>query len=100
MPMSLEDILLISEDHLEWGVQELATVGKVVAEGAGAAPLAALLTYPELFKGHKVGLVISGGNIDATVLASALMRSLVRHQKLVRVRLQVSDSPGGLAIAT
>lgn len=72
----------------------------MVAEGAGAAPLAALLTYPELFKGHKVGLVISGGNIDATVLASALMRSLVRHQKLVRVRLQVSDSPGGLAIAT
>ncbi len=96
----VEDILLISEDHLEWGVQELATVGKVVAEGAGAAPLAALLTYPALFKGRKVGLVISGGNIDATVLASALMRSLVRHQKLVRVRLQVSDSPGGLATAT
>lgn len=96
----VEDILLISEDHLEWAVQELATVGKVVAEGAGAAPLAALLTYPELFKGRKVGLVISGGNIDATVLASALMRSLVRHRKLVRLRLQVSDSPGGLATAT
>ncbi len=96
----VEDILLISEDHLEWGVQELATVGKVVAEGAGAAPLAALLTYPELFKGRTVGLVVSGGNIDATVLASALMRSLVRHRKLVRMRLQVSDLPGGLAAAT
>ena len=96
----VEDILLIDEDHLEWGVQELATVGKVVAEGAGAAPLAALLTYPEHFRGRKVGLVISGGNIDATVLASALMRSLVRHRKLVRLRLQVSDSPGGLAAAT
>lgn len=96
----VEDILLISEDHLEWGVQELATVGKVVAEGAGAAPLAALLTYPEHFKGRKVGLVVSGGNIDATMLASALLRSLVRHRKLVRLRLQVADQPGGLATAT
>ncbi len=96
----VDDILLIDEDHLEWGVQELATVGKVVAEGAGAAALAALLTYPEQFKGRKAGLVISGGNIDATVLASALMRSLVRHRKLVRLRIQVSDSPGGLAAAT
>lgn len=96
----VEDILLLSEERLEWGVQELATVGKMVAEGAGAAPLAALLTYPEHFKGRNAGLVISGGNIDATVLASALMRSLVRHHKLVRMRLQVSDQPGGLAAAT
>ncbi len=97
---TVEEILLATEAQLEWGVQELATVGKIVGEGAGAAPLSALLAYPDRFKGRKVGLVISGGNIDATVLASALMRSLVRHGKLVRMRVQVRDSPGGLAKAT
>ncbi|MCA8926507.1 MAG: threonine ammonia-lyase [Alphaproteobacteria bacterium] len=96
----VEDIIVLNEAELEYGVQELATVGKVVAEGAGAAPLAALLTKPEAFRGLKVGLVISGGNIDATMLASCLMRSLVRHKRLVRLRVEVSDAPGGLAQAT
>ncbi len=96
----VEEILVLDEAELEYGVQELATVGKVVAEGAGAAPLAALLAYPEKFAGRKVALVISGGNIDATLLASTLMRSLVRHKRLVRLRVEVSDAPGGLASAT
>jgi threonine dehydratase len=96
----VEEILLVSEAALERGVQELAIVGKVVAEGAGAAPLAAVLQNPEHFRGRKVALIVSGGNIDATVLASALMRSLVRQRKLVRLRVEVSDAPGGLAKAT
>jgi len=94
------EILLLDESELERGVQELATVGKLVAEGAGAAPLAAMLTYPERFVGRKVALVISGGNIDATLLASTLMRSLVRDKRLVRLRVEVSDAPGGLARVT
>lgn len=96
----VEEIIVLDESELEHGVQQLATVGKVVAEGAGAAPLAALLAHPEKFKGQKVGLVISGGNIDATLLASCLMRSLVRNKRLVRVRVEVSDAPGSLAQAT
>lgn len=96
----VEDIVVLDEAQLEHGVQELATVGKVVAEGAGAAPLAALLAEPQRFQGLKIGLVISGGNIDATVLASCLMRSLVRHKRLVRLRTEVSDAPGGLAEVT
>jgi len=96
----VEEIIVLDEAQLEYGVQELATVGKMVAEGAGAAPLAALLAHPEKFQGLKVGLVISGGNIDATMLASCLMRSLVRHKRLVRLRVEVSDAPGGLALAT
>ena len=96
----VDEILLLNESELEHGVQELATTGKVVAEGAGAAALAALLAYPDRFKGQRVALVISGGNIDATVLASALMRSLVRSRRLVRLRIEVSDQPGGLAQAT
>lgn len=96
----VEDIIVLEEAALEYGVQELATVGKVVAEGAGAAPLAALLADPEKFRDQKVGLVISGGNIDATLLASCLMRSLVRNKRLVRLRVEVSDAPGSLALAT
>ncbi len=96
----VEEIIILDEAAMEYGVQELATVGKVVAEGAGAAPLAALLAYPDKFKGQKVGLVISGGNIDATLLASCLMRSLVRNKRLVRLRVEVSDAPGSLAQAT
>ena len=63
------EIVVLEEAALEHGVQELATVGKVVAEGAGAAPLAALLAHPERFRGQKVGLVISGGNIDAILMS-------------------------------
>ena len=96
----VEEILVLDESQLELGVQELAITGKYVAEGAGAAPLAALLAHPDKFAGRKVALVISGGNIDATLLASTLMRSLVRNKRLVRLRVEVSDAPGGLALAT
>jgi threonine dehydratase len=94
------DILLVAESALERAVEMLLESQKLVVEGAGAAGLAALLTYPERFRGRKVALVLCGGNIDARLLSSILMRGLVRAGKLVRLRVEISDSPGVLAQIT
>jgi threonine dehydratase len=94
------DIILVEENALERAVDTLSGVAKLVVEGAGAASLAALLTAPQRFAGRKVGLVLCGGNIDARLLASILMRGLVRSGKLVRLRVEISDSPGVLAKIT
>jgi threonine dehydratase len=91
------DILLVDEGQLECAVETLLDTQKLVAEGAGAAPLAALLAAPERFRGRQVGLVLCGGNIDARIVASILMRGLVRAGRLVRIRVEISDAPGVLA---
>jgi threonine dehydratase len=96
----VSDIVLVEEDALERAVDTLAGVAKLVVEGAGAAALAALFTAPQRFAGRKVALVLCGGNIDARLLASILMRGLVRAGKLVRLRVEISDSPGVLAKIT
>ena len=93
----VEEILLVGEDALERAVEMMAESEKLVAEGAGAAALAAVLAHPERFRGRKVGLVVSGGNIDARVLASILMRGLAREGRLARFRIEISDEPGLLA---
>jgi threonine dehydratase len=93
----VKEILLVQEDALERAVQLMAESEKLVAEGAGAAGLAALLAYPERFRGRKVGLVVSGGNIDSRVLASILMRGLAREGRLARIRIEIRDEPGILA---
>ena len=72
-----------------------------MAEGAGAAGLAAVASYPERFRGRRVGLVLCGGNIDSRLLSAVILRGLVRTQRLVRLRVGVPDSPGSLVrIAT
>jgi threonine dehydratase len=93
----MEKVILVSEDELERAVTLYATVEKSVAEGAGAAGLAALLAEPKLFKGRKVVLVLSGGNIDTRLLASVLTRSLVREKRITSVRIIGNDQPGLLA---
>ena len=93
-------IALVTEAQIERGVQLLIEIEKTVAEGAGAAPLAAVLAEPERYAGRRVGLVVSGGNIDSRLLASVLMRGLVREGRLVRLRVEVSDQPGSLARIT
>src|SRR5207248_2950777 len=75
----------------------LIEIEKTVAEGAGAAALAALLEHPQRFAGKRVGIPISGGNIDSRVLASVLMRGLVRDARLVRLRVTMPDVSGSLA---
>jgi len=92
----LDDIVLVSEADLERAVSLLLQIEKTVAEGAGAAGLAAVLAYPELFKGKKVGIPITGGNIDTRLLANVLLRDLARSGRLARLRLTLQDRPGAL----
>ncbi|RDD60638.1 threonine ammonia-lyase [Ferruginivarius sediminum] len=93
----VSDIVLCDEPVLETAISTLCEYQKVVAEGAGAAPLAALLKERDRFAGRKVGLVICGGNIDTRMMASVLMRGLVRDGRLVRLRIDINDAPGVLA---
>jgi threonine dehydratase len=91
------DILTADETTLEHAVQLLAERQKVVAEGAGAAGIAALMAEPRRFRNRRVGVVVSGGNIDARLLASVLMRGLVADGRMARLRVEISDAPGKLA---
>ena len=91
------DVLVVSEEDLEVAMQLLLTIEKSVAEGAGAATLAALLAHRDRFAGRKVGLIVSGGNIDMRLLSSVMMRGLVRDGRIVRMRVEITDSPGTLA---
>jgi threonine dehydratase len=93
----IDEVLLIEEPHFERAVALYCNVEKTVVEGAGAASLAALLAYPGKFKGKKVGLIVTGGNIDTRLLASVLTRELVRDQRLVSLRIIGDDRPGLLA---
>jgi threonine dehydratase len=93
----IEDVVLIEEPFFERAVALYCNVEKTVAEGAGAASLAALLAFPERFRGKKCGLIITGGNIDPRLLASVLTRELVRAQRLVSLRIIGDDRPGLLA---
>ncbi|HYG87203.1 MAG TPA: threonine ammonia-lyase [Azospirillum sp.] len=96
----VDDILLASEEALEAAVFRMVNVQKLVAEGAGAAALAAVLAEPARFQGKRVGLIVSGGNIDARLLAQILMRGLVLEGRIVRLRIGLTDAPGALAKAT
>ena len=93
----VQEVLVVKEETIERAVVALIEIEKTVAEGAGGAALAALLEHPKLFAGKRVGLPISGGNIDSRVLASVLMRGLVRDARLVRLRVTMPDISGSLA---
>lgn len=91
-----DEVLLVSERRLEEAVSLLLQIEKTVVEGAGAAGLAALLTYREQFVGRNVGLVLTGGNIDTRLLANVLLRDLARSGRLARLRIILQDRPGAL----
>jgi len=90
----VDEVLLIEEPFFERAVALYCNVEKTVAEGAGAGSLAALLAYPDKFRGKRCGLVITGGNIDTRLLASVLTRELVREQRIVSLRIIGDDRPG------
>ena len=92
----VDDIVLVSERRLEEAVALLLQIEKTVVEGAGAAGLAALLAYPERFRGKTVGVVLCGGNIDTRLLANVLLRDLARSGRLARLRVRLQDVPGAL----
>ena len=92
----VDDIVLVSERRMEEAVSLLLQIEKTVAEGAGAAGLAALMEYPERFAGRTVGVVLCGGNIDTRLLANVLLRDLARSGRLARLRIKLQDVPGAL----
>ncbi|MTW16372.1 threonine ammonia-lyase [Rhodoplanes serenus] len=97
----VSDIVLVDEAQLERAVNAYLTLQKTMAEGAGAAGLAAMLAEPARFRGKRVGLVLCGGNIDPRILASIMVRELERDSRIVSIRLTIPDRPGVLGgIAT
>jgi threonine dehydratase len=95
------EIVLVDEVNLERAVNAYLTLQKTMAEGAGAAGLAAMLAKPDRFLGRKVGLILCGGNIDPRILASVMVRELQRENRIVAFRLTIPDRPGVLGqIAT
>jgi threonine dehydratase len=93
----VSEIRLVDEVMLEGAVEALLEHQKLVVEGAGAAGVAAVLGVPERFRGRRIGIVITGGNMDSRLLASILMRGLVREGRLVRLRCELPDVPGALS---
>ena len=101
IPLSLirgnvDEVLTVSEAAIENAVAMFALHDKVVAEGAGAAGLAALLEHPQHFSGRKVGLILCGGNIDSRMLSSVLMRNMVRFGQVITLSIAMRDKPGQL----
>jgi len=96
----VDDIFLVEEHEIEAAVLLLLEVEKTVVEGAGAAGLAALIQQRSRFKGKKVGLILSGGNIDLIALSSIIQRGLVRSGRLARLVVGIPDVPGALAEIT
>ena len=96
----LGDIILVDEGDIEQAIVLLLEIEKTVVEGAGAASLAAMLASPGRFRGRKVALVLSGGNIDPLALAEIVQRGMVRAGRLARIAVQVRDLPGSLARVT
>ena len=92
----VDEVMLVEESALEHSVSLLLQIEKTVVEGAGAAGLAAVLSYPETFAGKTVGLVLCGGNIDTRLLANVLLRDLARSGRLARLRITLQDRPGAL----
>lgn len=96
----VDDLVLVEEGDIEQAMVMLLEIEKTLVEGAGAAGLAALLKYPERFRGKKVGLVLCGGNIDPLLLAAIIERGMVRAGRLARIRVSARDVPGSLAKIT
>ena len=96
----VDDIVLVDEGDIEAAIVMLLEIEKTLVEGAGAAALAALVKYPERFRGRKVGLVLGGGNIDPLLLAAIIERGMVRAGRLARICVSARDVPGSLARIT
>lgn len=93
----VDELLLVDEGDVEHAIVMLLEIEKTLAEGAGATALAALLRHPQGFAGRKVGLVLSGGNIDPMLLAAIIGRGMVRSGRLARIVVNTRDVPGSLA---
>ncbi|MCB2080552.1 MAG: threonine ammonia-lyase [Novosphingobium sp.] len=93
-------VLLVDEDAIEAAIYAFLSVQKTMAEGAGAAGLAALMANRERFAGKTVGLILCGGNIDPRMLSAITVRALERQHRIVSFRVTVRDRPGILGRLT
>jgi len=93
----VDEMLVVSEDSIEEAINLFLSIEKTVTEGAGAAALAAVLSNTSVFQNHKTALILSGANIDSRILASLLMRRLVKKGRIVRFLVEIDDSPGTLS---
>jgi threonine dehydratase len=96
----VDDVVTVSENDIERSINLLLEIEKVVAEGAGATGLAALLSHRDRFAGKRVGIILTGGNIDPRLLASVIMRGLIREGRLSRLHIDLPDVPGTLGTLT
>ena len=96
----IDDVLLVEEGVIEQAIVMLLEIEKTVAEGAAAVPLAALLAHSPRFAKRKVGMVLTGGNIDPLTLAFIMERGLARSGRLARLTVELRDLPGSLAQVT
>jgi threonine dehydratase len=96
----VDELLLVDEGDIEHAIIMLLEIEKTLVEGAGAAGLAAVLRHPDRFAGRRLGLVLSGGNIDPMLLAAIIDRGMVQSGRLVRLVVGARDVPGSLAQVT
>jgi threonine dehydratase len=96
----VDEIVTVSERQIEAAIITIMEIEKVIVEGAGAISFGAVMQHPEVFKGQKIGMVLSGGNIDSRMLANAIMRGMARDGRLARLRITMMDQPGALAKVT
>lgn len=95
------DVLLVREDQIEAAIATLLEIEKTVVEGAGATAFAAVAANPEIFRGRKVGVILSGGNIEMRLLSNVILRELSREGRILSLVIKIEDRPGLLArIAT
>ncbi len=95
-----DDLLLVSENDIEWAINTYLEQLKTLAEGAGAAGLAAMPQLKDKLKGKKVGIILCGGNIDPRLAATVMVRALEREEKIVAFRFAITDRPGTLGRIT
>ena len=93
----VKEILLVGEAQIESALAQLLEVEKIMVEGAAAAAFAAVLTNPKIFAGKKVGLVLTGGNIDMRLLTNVILRELTREGRIQSLQIAIEDRPGFLA---
>lgn len=94
------EVVVVSEAAIEEAIALLLEIEKTVVEGAGAAALAACMQHGDRFAGKNVGLVLCGGNIDPRTLSSVTLRGLANQGRLNRIRVELDDVPGRLALVS
>jgi len=93
----VKDILLVGESEIENAIAALLEIEKTLVEGAAAAAYAAVVANRALFAGCKVGIVLSGGNIDMRLLSNVVVREMSRQGRIMSLVIEIVDSPGVLA---